>query len=563
MKAFDAALMAALKAKTTALALCVRIVRADGETVQFAQIESDQLIIEDEVFPAAQGLSIATMPFELSGGSTRFDLYLAATDHGVIKPADIRDGLYDGAQIAVFLVDRNAPVSLENVLFVGALGQLTVTEQGFIVIECVGLLERAGGLISESYTPVCRADFGDERCKVDLEPLTQHVTVAAYDGYAIALDGLNDESTLGAKAVGSFTFTQSPEELSNITINGVVVTFSNGGDARYVAFDPGNLFVTVRNLRDFLKNSTNSALQAMTYVIGGASELEIAAKIIGAKGEYAIEASPTAHATLSGPTLTSGAIRAQGGFEFSAQPAAASTIAINGTAVTFGTDVAIAGTLDETLALLLGFLADSTDPGLALCSYAIDTGVLFVTAKIEGLTGNAYTLAAGAGSNAVASGATLTGGGGEALSDYFLNGQIIFRSGRLIDEAYEIQGNLGSTIFLFTPTEFAPDVGDDVDIIRGCDHSPFEDGCGRYGNILNYRGEPWAPGEMVEQELQWITPDYTIGDGSNPQGEDSVDWTYAPPAQPGDDASGEWPFYFSVSQASDERLPDPSQMDVE
>ena len=66
---------------------------------------------------------------------------------------------------------------------------MTLTERGYATIEMVGLLERAKDYVTEVYTPVCRADFGDARCKVDLNgndptgnPITQHVLLIGYDG---------------------------------------------------------------------------------------------------------------------------------------------------------------------------------------------------------------------------------------------------------------------------------------------------------------------------------------------------------------------------------------------
>lgn len=554
-RAFDDDLMAALAQPVTNLALCVRIVRKDGTHILFAQA-SEALTTLDEygqpqTFPQARGVTVATIPFELNGAATRADLNIISTDGGTIDVGDIENGLYDNAAVTITLVSRNpgvaattafgaiafhsqptagpgisiegqeidfvtsganqtncligtnlaatmtnlinllqtsilssireATYSLDsvnniinitdvtpgaignsfrlfvfsganatpagfstlsggadavfqttNVLFSGLMGQMTLTERGYATIEMVGHLERAKQFITEVFTPVCRADFGDARCKVNLNgndgagnPITQHVKFTGYDGgYKITVSGLNTVAAgaVGAKAKGKITFFANP---STFVFN----------------------FVSINDNPSVILNGTQLFLRAIT--------------------------TPTDQAY--------GVV---------------------------GSDI-VASTLVGTLGNLLNFLTHSKDPNLALMAYNVDATNLYVTAASEGSYGNAFSLAVGVPGGfypptpATASGPFLTGGFGKG--GYFLNGQIIFRSGLLLNEAYEIQNSESSIISLFTPLEFAPEYGDLVDIIQGCDHSPFVGGCARFPdpatglapNINNYRGEPWAPGDAI------------------------------------------------------------------
>jgi uncharacterized phage protein (TIGR02218 family) len=456
MRAFDAALLAALTGKVTALALGVKIKRSDGQIIRFIQT-TEQMIIDGELFVPAAGVTVASIPFELNGAATRIDLNVVSTDGGTIDAQDIRDGLYDNATVSIYLIDRNSEASLRNILFIGYMGPIIVTERGFATIEMIGLLDRANQLVSEVYTPVCRADFGDRRCKVDLVPLTQRVKVVSSVGYDLVVFGLNAASNeTGAKAHGSITFWAQPTSLSQIRLNWVWFTF------------------------------------------------------------FLMPWSPT-----------------QSDLNFANDPHV----------ITLGDD------LGQTLQSLLGTIGNAGDNALAVASYDIVGASLTVTATANGAAWNSYALASGALSNSYASGATLKGGAGSG--NYFVNGQVIFRTGRLINEAYEIQASEGSVISLFTPTEFPPESGDELDIIQGCDHSPFAAGCGKYinpdtgtvPNIANYRGEPWAPGDAIAADLSWITTqDAAIQIG--PGGKDNNNGTPPPPpAEP----AGLWAFYFSVS----------------
>ncbi len=120
---------------------------------------------------------------------------------------------------------------------------------------------------------------------------------------------------------------------------------------------------------------------------------------------------------LGDPTST--AVKATGYIEFSAQPAADSTITLNGTAWTFkasgatGPQTNIGVDLDATITALASNLNASADAEVAKCTYTANTMLdrLEIERDTTGTGGNSYTLAASAASNGEASYATLTGGG--------------------------------------------------------------------------------------------------------------------------------------------------------
>jgi hypothetical protein len=119
-----------------------------------------------------------------------------------------------------------------------------------------------------------------------------------------------------------------------------------------------------------------------------------------------------------GDPVTAAGGAASGDIVFSAQPAADSTITINGTPFTFkasgatGNQSNIGATLSDTLDSLVTVLNSSGVSGVAEATYS-KTGsntTLHVVHDAAGLAGNAFTLVAGAGSNGTVSAATLAGG---------------------------------------------------------------------------------------------------------------------------------------------------------
>lgn len=132
-------------------------------------------------------------------------------------------------------------------------------------------------------------------------------------------------------------------------------------------------------------------------------------------------ASGVAELTITSDTVGQGsstpAQAATGSIEFSAQPGNETTVTINGTTFTFVEDSPGAGEVEigANLAATLGNLATalnaSADADVSVATYAVAGGdTLTVTYDTAGTAGNAFTLAADAGSNGTVSGSTLSGG---------------------------------------------------------------------------------------------------------------------------------------------------------
>ncbi|HYN37638.1 MAG TPA: phage tail tube protein [Rhodospirillales bacterium] len=111
--------------------------------------------------------------------------------------------------------------------------------------------------------------------------------------------------------------------------------------------------------------------------------------------------------------------KASGQIAFSGQPAANSTITLNGITWTFvtgtpsGNQTQIGANIDATLTALASDLNGSADAQISKCTYTADTtdDRLDIQFDTAGTAGNSFTVAASANSNGTVSAATLTGGG--------------------------------------------------------------------------------------------------------------------------------------------------------
>jgi uncharacterized phage protein (TIGR02218 family) len=113
-------------------------------------------------------------------------------DAATITEEALRAGLFDHAEVRVFLVNW-ADLSM-GVLKMrrGWFGEVMLNENGKFRTELRGMAQALAQQIGEMYSPECRADLGDNRCKVDLAAWTRTGTVTAVTDRAVfiaTLDG--------------------------------------------------------------------------------------------------------------------------------------------------------------------------------------------------------------------------------------------------------------------------------------------------------------------------------------------------------------------------------------
>jgi uncharacterized phage protein (TIGR02218 family) len=80
--------------------------------------------------------------------------------------ADLRTGVWDNAEILVFLVSWAAVSQGKILLKRGTIGQVALKDTAFTA-EMRGLTQALSQQIGELYTPDCRADLGDTRGQVE------------------------------------------------------------------------------------------------------------------------------------------------------------------------------------------------------------------------------------------------------------------------------------------------------------------------------------------------------------------------------------------------------------
>jgi uncharacterized phage protein (TIGR02218 family) len=173
MRKIPPALQAKLDTGLTTLASCHIVTRKDGVKQGFTDHDRD-LLVDGVLCLASTGFSATEITerlgFAISGGEVAGGLI----DDSLTED-DILRGLYDGASIAIYMVDWSEP-ALKVLLRSGTIGEIT-REGASFKAEIRSRLTDLDVEKGRSYIPTCQALVGDAQCKIALVNAIGTVTV--------------------------------------------------------------------------------------------------------------------------------------------------------------------------------------------------------------------------------------------------------------------------------------------------------------------------------------------------------------------------------------------------
>jgi hypothetical protein len=169
MKTLSAGMQAHITKQVTTLCTCWRVIRLDGIVLGFTDHDQD-ILFGGVTYKAQTGFtkSAISNSASLAVDELKTDGYL---DDDAITEKDLRAGLWDYAEVSLFIVnwqdpDNTGPINLRS----GRFGEVTINSRGKFTIELRGLIQQLQQTVGETYTPTCKADLGDARCKFPLMP---------------------------------------------------------------------------------------------------------------------------------------------------------------------------------------------------------------------------------------------------------------------------------------------------------------------------------------------------------------------------------------------------------
>lgn len=174
-KNISVALKSHIQGDVTTLCSCVKIKRRDGTIFGMTDLDVD-ITYAGDLYKAYAGYKRSAVE---STDSYQIDNMtvegILNSDH--INAGDVRKGLFDYAEVSVFLLNYKDLTMGAIMLRTGWMGEVTVNQKGTFTTEVRGLTQALHTVFGDVYESSCDADLGDSRCKVNLAAITGPATV--------------------------------------------------------------------------------------------------------------------------------------------------------------------------------------------------------------------------------------------------------------------------------------------------------------------------------------------------------------------------------------------------
>lgn len=182
---------AALTADLTFLALCWRVVRCDGVALGFTTHDRP-LVIAGLRYDSAPGMAPSAVVSSDGLDVDTMDV-AGALSAAAITADDLVSGRYDGAAVRLFMVDWRDPDAGQQALAAGSIGTVEAgsAPDAAFTATLRGPTSVLQATRIETYSPECRADLGDWRCRVAMRGRRRRTQVTASDGDRVQLAGID------------------------------------------------------------------------------------------------------------------------------------------------------------------------------------------------------------------------------------------------------------------------------------------------------------------------------------------------------------------------------------
>ncbi|GER07177.1 hypothetical protein GCM10007972_18030 [Iodidimonas muriae] len=160
----------------THLATCWRIARTDGVVLGFTSHDRP-LEVDGVTYRPANGFTASALASDTEMAAADAEM-LGAIDADEITATDLLAGLYDHAEVELFLVDWSDITIPKTILRRGTIGTVSQSDAAFTA-ELRGLAQRIQQPVIDSYSPECRVDLFSAPCGIDREAFQIFATVSA------------------------------------------------------------------------------------------------------------------------------------------------------------------------------------------------------------------------------------------------------------------------------------------------------------------------------------------------------------------------------------------------
>lgn len=166
MKSISNALDAHLSQEVTTICSCWKIVRKDGKQFFFTDHDQD-VIFEGDTYEAESSYDRTAIQNSADFSVDNLDV-TGILDSTKISAQEVRAGLFNRADVYVFIINWKNPAQGALKVRRGWFGEVTILDDNTFTTEIRGLLQALSHDFLEVYSNDCRADFCDTRCKLVL-----------------------------------------------------------------------------------------------------------------------------------------------------------------------------------------------------------------------------------------------------------------------------------------------------------------------------------------------------------------------------------------------------------
>lgn len=167
-KTVPANIQASLDSGATTLTTIWDITRTDGVIVRLTELDRD-VVFDGNTYESAYGYSRTALLNRTGLEFDEIDLEGIFNDSFVARD-DIVAGNYDDATLLVRLIDWETPTDGSVIITKGRMGRVVSRPDGLFTAQLTTLRALLDKNIVELTSPTCRAQLGDARCKVPLQP---------------------------------------------------------------------------------------------------------------------------------------------------------------------------------------------------------------------------------------------------------------------------------------------------------------------------------------------------------------------------------------------------------
>ena len=160
--------------ETTNIVKCWKITFKDNTNLTFTT-NDENILYENVLYNSLSANDVDNIKSNIDIKEDHFEIVNIISSN-LINKDDILNGKYDSAKVEIFLLDIQNLDKGKVVLLSGKISNIELKDDVFTA-KVVGLKDEINKTIGEKYSPLCRCNFCDSRCKLSKNNFTFSGTI--------------------------------------------------------------------------------------------------------------------------------------------------------------------------------------------------------------------------------------------------------------------------------------------------------------------------------------------------------------------------------------------------